>query len=209
MPLLAALWQTSYGQAILVKAGLLAAALVLAAFNLFAAKPRLVAAAASHEAGRPALLLLRRLVSGEAALLVVAVFAAAVLSSLAPPPPALAEESSALADVGPGRVATTVVEDGYTLHVVVAPNQAAAPNSFAVRITHEGAPLRGADVTLTFAMLDMQMGNQEYQLSETAPGLYSHPAPALVMVGHWGLSFSVAPRGGKPFTALLVDYAAG
>jgi hypothetical protein len=132
-----------------------------------------------------------------------------VLSSLAPPPPALAEEGSALAEVGPGRVATTVRAGAYTLRVLVDPNRAAAPNTFAVRISRDGAPLRGAQVTLTFAMLDMQMGNQEYELTQTAPGLYAHPAPALVMVGHWGLSFTVTPRGGRPFTALVVDYAGG
>ena len=29
------------------------------------------------------------------------------------------------------------------------------------------------------------------------------------MVGHWGLSFAVQPRGGKPFTVLLLDRAGG
>ncbi len=68
----------------------------------------------------------------------------------------------------------------------------------------------GASVTVTFAMLDMAMANQEYQLSaRPRPGLYSHPAPALVMVGHWGLSFLVTPKGAAPFTALVVDHAAG
>ena len=55
----------------------------------------------------------------------------------------------------------------------------------------------------------MQMPQQEYQLTETQPGVYSRPAPALVMVGHWGLSFEVTPRSGPPFTALIVDQANG
>ena len=159
------------------------------------------------ELALPALGLLRRVVSGEVALLVTAVLAAALLSSLAPPPPALAEEGSALADVGPGRVAATLRHGAYTLRVLVDPNRAVAPNTFAVRITRNGVPVSGAQVTLTFAMLDMQMGNQEYELAETAPGLYARPAPALVMVGHCGLSFAVSPRGGQPFSALIVDDA--
>jgi copper transport protein len=53
------------------------------------------------------------------------------------------------------------------------------------------------------------MGNQAYRLSETSPGVYSHAAPALVMVGHWGLSFEVTPKGGSPFAVLLVDRANG
>jgi copper transport protein len=39
--------------------------------------------------------------------------------------------------------------------------------------------------------------------------VYERATPALVMVGHWGLSFDVAPRGGRPFSVLLVDRAEG
>ena len=76
------------------------------------------------------------------------------------------------------------------------PNRAAVPNEFAVRIDQAGRPVRGADVTASFTMLDMEMQQQSYKLSETSPGLYEHSAPALVMVGHWGLSFAITPRGG-------------
>ena len=69
-------------------------------------------------------------------------FAAAVLSSLAPPPPAFALQNTALAERGPGRVAETVGGGGagYTLQVLVTPNKAAAPDSFALRITKNGQP---------------------------------------------------------------------
>ena len=33
--------------------------------------------------------------------------------------------------------------------------------------------------------------------------------PAVVMVGEWGLSCEVAPKGAAPFTALIVDQANG
>jgi copper transport protein len=93
--------------------------------------------------------------------------------------------------------------------MLVSPNKAAAPNSFALRITKGGQPVRGANVTLTFNHLEMQMPQQEYQLPERQPGVYTHAAPALVMVGRWGLSFQITPRGGRPFTALIVDQADG
>ena len=93
--------------------------------------------------------------------------------------------------------------------MLVDPNTPAAPNSFALEITKDGQPVTGADVTLTFEMLDMQMGNEEYQMTETRPGIYTHSAPALVMAGRWGLLFSVTPKGGTPFTALIVDHAGG
>jgi copper transport protein len=208
LPVVQALWQTSYGKVILIKIGILAATLPLAAANLLRSKPGLAAATAPALGERPARLL-RRLVGGEALLIAGAVFAAALLSSIAPPPPAFAQQESAQAKVGPGRVATTLTENGYTLQLLVAPNRAAAPNSFALRLSRHGQPVRGADVTVQFAMLDMEMPNQEYRLAETGPGLYRRKAPALVMVGHWGLTFTVTPKNAPSFTASVVDHATG
>jgi copper transport protein len=209
LPTLDALWRTGYGQAILVKSGLLGLALMIASGNLLRSRPALVAARRRPETGEAAARLLRGLASGEVVVIVGIVFAAAVLSSLAPPPPAFALQSSALARVGPGTVARTVTRAGYRLELLVSPNQAAAPDSFALRITRNGQPVRGADVTLTFAMTTMQMPEQEYQLAEVQPGVYSRSAPALVMVGEWGLTFQITPRSGPPFTALIVDQANG
>jgi copper transport protein len=205
LPTLDALWLTSYGKAILVKSGILLAAMLLASVNLLRTKPGLERPEAAEGSAR----LLRGLVTGEAVLVAGAVLVAAVLSSLAPPPPAFAQEGSALAHVGPGRVSESVQSGGYTLQVLVDPNKAVQSNSFALRLTRGGKPVRGADVTLTFAMLDMQMPNLEYQLDETSPGIYTRKAAALVMVGHWGLSFTVTPKGGTPFTAVVVDRANG
>ena len=209
MPAVNALWETSYGQAILVKTGLLGGAMLIASGNLLRSRPRLIAARRRPEVGEPAARLLRGLVSGEVVIVVGVVFAAAVLSSLPPPPPAFALENSAIAKVGPGRVAETVRHAGYVLQVLVSPNKAAAPDSFALRITKGGQPVREANVTLLFNHLEMQMPTQEYQLTETEPGIYSRAAPALVMVGRWGLTFQVTPRQGLPFTALIVDQANG
>jgi copper transport protein len=208
-PAVNALWKTGYGVAILVKAGLLAAALLIASGNLLRSKPRLVAARARPDLGEPAARLLRRLLSGEVVVVAGVVFAAAVLSSLAPPPPAFALQNSALAQVGPGRVAQAIRRDGYLLQVLVTPNKAAAPDAFALRITKNGQPVRGANVTLTFNHTEMQMPQQEYQLAETQPGVYSRSAPALVMVGKWALSFQITPSGGRSFTALILDQANG
>ena len=209
MPAVNALWETGYGRAILVKTGLLGGALLIASGNLLRSRPRLIAAAREPALGDPAARLLRRLVSGEVAIVGAIVFAAAVLSSLPPPPPAFALENSAIAKVGPGRVAQTVSHAGYVLQVLVSPNKAAAPDSFALRITHDGQPVRGANVTLLLNHLEMEMPQQEYQLTETQPGVYSRAASALVMVGRWGLTFQVTPPHGPPFTALIVDQADG
>jgi copper transport protein len=207
MPTLASMWQTSYGQAMLVKIGLLLAAMALAAVNLLRTKQRL--ADTRPEVGASAARLLRRLVSGEVVLVAAAILAAAVLSSLPPPSKALATVGNASADVGPGPIASVVEKSGYELRFHVAPNKAAVPNAFSVQITRNGTPVRHAAVLLTFAMLDMEMPNQEFHLSETSPGVYGDEKPALVMVGHWGLTFAVTPPGGTQFSVLLVDHTAG
>jgi copper transport protein len=208
LPTLASLWETSYGHALLVKIGLLGAALLLAAVNLLRTSPRFKATERRPELGAPTTQLLRRLVAGETLLVAGAVLAAAVLSSLPPPSKALASVGHATR-VGPGEIQKVVEQNGYRLGVRVSPNRAAVPNSFQVQLTKDGRPVQGADVSLDFAMLDMEMGQQAYQLPETQPGVYSRSAPALVMVGHWGLNFRVAPRGGQPFNVVLVDKASG
>jgi copper transport protein len=209
LPTFASFWQTAYGQTLIVKIAVLAVAMLLAAVNLLRTKPRLQACERRPELGPGAASLLRNLVSGEVLLVSGAILAAAVLSSLPPPAKALATAGKASAHVGPGAVTEVVNKNGYRMEFRFAPNRAAVPNAFSVRITRGGRPVRGADVTLTFAMLDMEMGEQAYVMRETSPGVYQHSAPALVMVGHWGLSFEITPPGGQPFTVILVDKAGG
>ena len=205
LPTLASLWQTSYGQAIIAKASLLLCAIVVASGNLL----RTVPALSGAEPSPGAAVLLRRLVSVEVLLVAAAVAVAAVLSSLPPPPAALAAIGGASAHTGPGPVTRVVNQHGYRLEFHITPNRAAVPNQFAVRIDRGTTPVPSADVTATFTMLDMEMPAQSYKLSEASPGLYQHSAPALVMVGHWGLSFAIAPQGAAPFTVLLLDRANG
>ena len=204
LPTLSSLWETSYGKTIIIKALLLAGALVAGFLNLRRTTPAL----RNPEPSPGAAILLRRLVTGEVLLLTAAVAAAAVLTSLAPPPKALAG-LNASAHVGPGTVRETLQENGYTLDVGVAPNRAAVPNAFSVRLLRHDAPVRDARITARFTMLDMEMPAQEYVLRETSPGLYAHEAPALVMVGRWGVAFEVEPPQGPPFTVAVVDKAAG
>jgi copper transport protein len=209
LPTFSSLWQTSYGQALLVKIGLLGVALMLGAVNLLRTRPRLAASGDRPELGAGAASLLRRLVSGETLLLAAAIVAAAVLSSLPPPAKALAVAGSAIARVGPGPVTEVVNKNGYRIELRVTPNRAAAPNTFALRITKDSDPVRHSNVIAGFAMLDMEMGTQTHLLPERAPGLYELSTPALVMVGHWGLSFEITPPGKPPFTVVFVDRTTG
>ncbi|MDX6494984.1 MAG: copper transport protein [Gaiellales bacterium] len=211
LPTLPSLWQTSYGQAILVKVALLSAALVLGAINFSRTAPRLVAARSRRDAvlGDSAAALLRRTLTGEVVLVTAIVAAAMVLSSLPPPAKALGQLGHVSAHVGPGRVTETVKHGGYSLGISITPNRAASPSQFSVTIIRGGQPVTGATVIAHFAMLDMEMGQQAYTLTESPPGTYTRSAPALVMAGHWGLSFDVEPTGAAPFTVILVDKAEG
>ena len=209
LPTVASLWQTSYGKALVVKVALLCAALLLASGNLVRTTPRLSAYRARPDLAAGAAVLLRRLIAGETFFVWGAVFAAAVLSSLAPPSKALAKVSHASARVGPGPVSETVKKNGYTLTVRIAPNRAALPDTFTLRVTRDGKPVRGATVVTKFDMLDMEMQEQNFAFKEVAPGTYEKSAPALVMVGHWALTFEVTPPGHAPFEVLIVDRAAG
>ncbi|MGH2934281.1 MAG: copper resistance protein CopC [Gaiellaceae bacterium] len=206
VPTLSSLWQTSYGQAILVKVALLAAAMLLAGVNLLRTRPALAVPDAGEGAGRT----LRRLVAGEVLLVAGAVFAAAVLSSLPPPAKALASLGSPDAHAGPGPVTSVVERNGYRLEFHVQPNKVAVSNDFAVRVLRGGHAVHGLGVTATFTMLDMEMPNLSYSLPEQgATGLYERSAPALVMVGRWALRFDVQPPHGAPFSVLIVDRANG
>ncbi|MDX6665381.1 MAG: copper transport protein [Solirubrobacteraceae bacterium] len=211
LPTLASLWDTGYGQALIVKIGLLLGALVIAAVNLLRTTPRLGASDRRPELAAPATTLLRRLVGGEVLLTFSAVFAAGVMSSLAPPPQSLAEIGTAQAKVGPGKVDHMVKEGGYQLQFGVSPNRAARPNAFSVKVTKDGKPVSGADVVAKFTMLDMEMGQQSFKLKEVSPSFYRLGGGVLplVMAGHWGLDFTIAPRGEKPFQILLLDKALG
>ncbi len=209
LPTLASLWETSYGKMVLIKIGVLAVAMLVASGNLLRNAPRLRAAQQRPDLVEGAASSLRKLVSVEVVLVVGTIFCAALLTSLAPPSQALAQVGKAKATVGPGTVAKAVEENGYKVELAIAPNRAAVQNDFSVKLTKDGQPVTDARVTTGFSMLDMEMGTQTYQFQQTAPGVYSRQSPALVMVGHWGIAFTVEPRGGKPFTVLFVDKAGG
>jgi hypothetical protein len=64
-------------------------------------------------------------------------------------------------------------------------------------------------VTADFAMLDMEMPQLAYGLEQQKPGVFGRSANALVMVGRWGLTFTITPPGETPFDVVIVDHARG
>ena len=128
--------------------------------------------------------------------------ASVVAAAVAHPSDPLALGAST--QVGPGLVSQTVEQDGYRIELRVDPNRAGVSNRFELVITKDGAPVTDAEVQASFSMLEMEMGQQDYEFPETAPGVYGRAAPALVMVGH-GLAFEIDPEAGNPFTVRFVD----
>jgi copper transport protein len=211
LPTLGSLWQTNYGLALIAKSALLASALVLGAVNNLRSRPRLAAAVARRDEalGESAVRLLRRLVLGESALLAGAVLAAAILTSLAPPSSALAKLGHSDGNVGPGAVSRTFVRGGVRIQVGIQPNRAAIDNAFALHLERGGQPVRKALITAQLDMLDMSMQQQAYTLAEISPGVYERRRPALVMVGHWLLAYTIEIPGRTPIHLQVVDKADG
>jgi len=211
LPTLASLWETSYGKALIAKILLLSSALVLGAVNNLRSRPRLTAAAERRDQalGDGAARLLRRLVASEAALLAGAVMAAAILTSIAPPSNALARAGKADGKVGPGAVTRTFTRSGVRIQLAIQPNRAAIDNAFVLRLQRNGRPVANARVTAELDMLDMSMQQQAYTLTEVAPGVYQRKRPALVMVGHWLLGYTIEIPGIKAIHVQVIDKAEG
>lgn len=210
IPTFSALYDTAYGRALLVKIGLLAIALGLASVNVLRSTPRLRAVARGGGGGGRTAALLRRRIAGEAALVVAIIFAAGLLSSLPPPSSALGRIGKLDANVGPGKVLKTITHGPYAVQIGITPNRAAVPNHFTVVLTKGGKPVPGAQIVEKFDMLDMDMGEQAYRLAQRAPSTpYEKSVPSLVMVGHWGLTFTITPPGGAPFDVVVKDKAEG
>ena len=209
LPTLGSLWQTSYGKAIIVKALLLARRDARRLPSTSCARRRRCAAPTRRAAARRCS---ARLVSGEVA----ARHRGRRRRGGALEPRAAAEgarghrQASAHAGPGAGRE-TSVEQNGY--RVELARRRRTAPRCRTTSrcgITRNGAPVRGADVTARFTMLDMEMPSQEYVLARDCARRRTRArAPALVMVGHWGVALQVTPPHGAPFTVLLVDKAGG
>ena len=184
---------------------------MLGAVNNLRSRPRLTAAATRRDQalGDGAARLLRRLVLGETALLSGAVAAAAILTSIAPPSNALARAGNADGKVGPGTVARTFTRSGVRIQLGIQPNRAAIDNAFVLHLQRGGRAVSDARVTAELDMLDMSMQQQAYTLTEISPGVYQRKRPALVMVGHWLLGYTIEIPGLAPIKLQVIDKAGG
>ena len=106
-------------------------------------------------------------------------------------------------------MARSFTRDGVRIEVGIRPNRAAIDNAFTLRLQRNGRPVRNALVTAELDMLDMSMQRQAYSLPEVSPGVYQRKRPALVMVGHWLLDYSIEIPGRKAIELQVIDKAEG
>jgi len=179
------LYETSYGIALLAKIILLVALVGLGALNLLVWGPRLRRGLAQR-AG------LVRGVAVETTLFALVFIAAGFLTALAPP----AQASGAAFD-------ETQRVDGIRIEMLLA---AANPgrNRYVVRVSQGLTPVTNAEaVLIRFTMVEHDMGIQELQAKERAPGEYVAEGSPTAMFGTWKLETIVRLPGRLDTRALF------
>lgn len=165
---------TTYGRMLLVKLGIVVAVVVLAAWNRFALVPQLRTRMGEVSRWQ----WLNRVLRYEAALLVAVMAVTGFLANSSPNhdhsqhgPAVVRAESQGLAVVG-------AVEPGTV-----------GPNAFRLRITHDGAPLGDADVTISARHPEQGIGPIETDAVLGDDGFH-HAKLSLPAAGAWQVQVS-------------------
>ncbi len=183
--LLEDLYETAYGIALLAKIVMLVVLVVLGALNLLVWGPRL-------RAGIAAKVSLVRSVVAETGLFALVLVATAFLTALAPP----AQASGAAFD-------QTQRVDGLRIELLI-PTTSPGRNRFVVRIADGLTPVTNAEkVTLRFTMVEHDMGVQDLDASERAPGEYVAEGSPTAMFGTWKVQAIVRLPGRLDVRALF------
>jgi putative copper export protein/mono/diheme cytochrome c family protein len=204
--------QTTYGLSITTKVGLLLVMLLLGAFNLLVARPRLAALAGKGSSAAAALAQRFSLaIRGELALGVLVLVATAVLTGVAPGREELARLTNS--DLQGGPVDRQISTQGLDVRVQIIPASLGV-NRFAVGVPGVN-PTEVERVQLTLTYLDAELGSQPLVLPEgSTPGTWESTSPLLSQAGTWqadlllrrtgqddargSLRFLVAGPGGAP-----------
>ncbi|MBI2318797.1 MAG: CopD family protein [Betaproteobacteria bacterium] len=184
---LPALFGTTYGQVLLIKLALFAAAVLLAAANLLILRPRLMGAATRLESAPRIIRALRLAVAGEV------VFATLVLVATA-----------ALTNLETGREAVIVqgigseTRDGELLANLRVQPGAAGTNRFVLRLADRtGAPITEVEkVALRVRPRALDLGESEVLMILQPDGRYTAQGGALVAPGPWHVE-AVVRRPGR------------
>ncbi|MEI8307034.1 MAG: CopD family protein [Chloroflexales bacterium] len=223
MGALSDLWMTGYGQALLVKLIAFGAMLLFGAYYLLVARLQVDAwATASAEQTQQLPRLLSRTLQLEAILGLIAILAAGILTSLAPPTSSFVAAAASVAratptiirvpTVTPGPPRTLVPSQPFDqtqgvgdLRVRLEVNPASIGNDrFKVTVTDQGgAPVATQVVRLDFAMLEMDMGSNQFVATPEAQSSYTVSGAPLSMVGTWQVTVTVRRAGVRDVEAVF------
>ena len=182
---------TSFGRTLLVKIGLVAVLLALAAANRYRTVPALAS-------GTGTLAMLRRVVRGELAVAGSVLVAAALLSEL--PPAAFVSTAAARAPAPPVAVVVSGADfaTSVRLTLTVTPGLV-GPNTFTARVVDydRHSPVPARRVALRFALPDRpELGTSALELARVGDGLWRGRGSMLSLRGRWTVTALVeAPAG--------------
>ena len=182
-----ALFETAYGQALLVKLALIVPLLAAGAFNLLILRPRLEEAARGHSSQAMMVRRLRTSVLTEVAFALLVLGVVGVMTNLQP-------ARTAVLALG---IEETAREEDVRANIRIQPGTA-GPNRFDVLLTDSrGQPITDAEkVSLRFSMLTMNMGESELVAYPAGNGHYVAQGGPLVMEGPWHIE-AVVRRPGR------------
>ena len=107
--------------------------------------------------------------------------------------------------VGPGPVATVVSRGADRVVLSISPNNGGlVVNTFAVRWTRRGNPVRGT-VRAVFTMQGMPMPSLGLTFRPGSAGVYRGTGRVLTMPGRWEIRLTLRPRRGAALDVVVVD----
>jgi YtkA-like protein len=107
--------------------------------------------------------------------------------------------------VGPGAVSTVVGHGADRVVLSVSPNSGGlVANTFAVRWTRRGNPVRGT-IRAVFTMQAMPMPSLRLTFRPRSEGVYRGTGRVLTMPGRWEIRMHLRPRRGAAFDVVVVD----
>ena len=107
--------------------------------------------------------------------------------------------------VGPGSVSTVISHGTDRVVLSISPNNGGlVRNTFAVRWTRRGKPVRGT-IRAVFTMQAMPMPSLRLTFRPGSDGVYRGTGRVLTMPGRWEIRMHFRPRRGAAFDVVVVD----
>jgi YtkA-like len=113
--------------------------------------------------------------------------------------------ATATGAIGPGPVSAVVSHGADRVVLTISPNNGGlVANTFAVRWTRRGNPVRGT-IRAVFTMQGMPMPSLRLTFRPGSDGVYGGTGRVLTMPGRWEIRMHLRPRQGTAFDVVVVD----